>query len=144
MTKSTTPKAQHPRLPTIPSTTPYWRTQPSPLDEYRSSTRVPEIVDVAIIGSGFAGACVAYQLVTGTQSSPTSNSAAFPSIPSIAIFEARQACSGATGRNGGHTKIPPRSIAGFAKKYGNEAGLEFALYLKELHVQLKNCASTLR
>lgn len=125
----------HPRLPTKPSTTPYWRTQPSNLDDFRSSETVPHIVDVAIIGSGLSGACAAYHLLTGT---PTSATAA----PSIAIFEARQACSGATGRNGGHTKLPARAVAAFATKYGPAAALDFAVFLREQMRQMKECAES--
>ncbi|CZR67624.1 related to oxidoreductase [Phialocephala subalpina] len=124
----------HPRLPTKPSTTPYWRTQPSPLDSFRSSDTAPEIVDVAIIGSGLSGACVAYHLLSDPASSITN--------PTIAIFESRQACSGATGRNGGHTKLAPRFIASHGSKYGPAAALEFALFLKELIGEMKECAES--
>lgn len=55
----------------------------------------PAECDIVIIGAGYAGASVAYHLVEDN-----------PSPPSIMILEARQACSGATGRNGEfHTHI---------------------------------------
>lgn len=124
----------HPRIPNKPSTTPYWRTQPSALDDFRLSEIPPVIVDVAIIGTGISGACVAYHLLADERTSATS------SIPSIAIFEAREACSGATGRNGGHTKLSPRAIAAFASKYGPAAGLDLALMIHEVMQQMKACA----
>lgn len=125
----------HPRIPKEPSTTPYWRLQPSPLDDFRSSDTVPKIVDVAIIGSGFSGAATAYHLLTET---PPKTAA-----PTIAIFEARQACSGATGRNGGHTKLAPRPIAGWATKYGPGVALNLAIFLKDQMHAIKACAESI-
>lgn len=76
------------------STIPFWRTEPSPLDTYRSTPDLPSEVDIAIIGSGMSGVSIAYHLLKS--SSPPG---------SILLLEARQLCSGATGRNGGHTKL---------------------------------------
>ncbi|MAB91712.1 MAG: FAD-dependent oxidoreductase, partial [Planctomycetes bacterium] len=45
-----------------------------------------------IVGSGITGAITAYKLL---QEKPGA---------SIVVLEARQACSGATGRNGGHCR----------------------------------------
>ncbi|KAH8745162.1 hypothetical protein BGZ57DRAFT_712595, partial [Hyaloscypha finlandica] len=83
----------HSRLPKATSTTRYWRRQPHALDEFCSSETVLSIIDVAVIGGSLSGACTAYYLLAGTEASPTA-------APSIVIFEAQQACSGATGRNG--------------------------------------------
>ncbi|KAF8857855.1 hypothetical protein BDZ45DRAFT_592156 [Acephala macrosclerotiorum] len=113
---------------------PQTRILASPLDDFRSSEAVPEMVDVVIIGSGLSGACAAYQLLAGTPNTSTP--------PTIAIFEARQACSGTTGRNGGHMKLTPRVTASFASKYGPAAALEFALFVKELIGKMKECGES--
>jgi len=72
-------------------TTPYWLSQPHELASFRSSDQVPEDCDVAIIGTGMAGVTTAYHILSGLNQS---------SRPKVVLLEARQACSGATGRNG--------------------------------------------
>lgn len=79
-------------FPSPKSTLPFWRTEPHDLDSHRSTPELPESCDIAIIGAGYAGAATAYHLLDSSAASP----------PSILILEAREACSGATGRNGGH------------------------------------------
>ena len=71
------------------STLPFWRTDLHRLDDHRSTEHLPAECDVLIMGAGYAGVTTAYHLLDGN-SSP----------PSIVILEARQACSGATARNG--------------------------------------------
>ena len=61
-------------------------------------------MDIAIIGSGMSGVSVAYHLLK-TKEISTSSPQAPKEIPTILLLEARQLCSGATGRNGGHTKL---------------------------------------
>ena len=70
-------------------TTPFWRTEPRALDSHRSTADLPSECDVLIIGAGFSGASLAHYLYEDN-----------PSPPSVVILEAREACSGATGRNG--------------------------------------------
>jgi len=77
-------------LPVPNATTPYWRTELHPLDEHRSTEQLPVKCDIAIIGAGLSGVATAYHLVE----------MAGPNPPSIVLLEARQVCSGATGRNG--------------------------------------------
>ena len=67
----------------------FWRTEPHGLENYRSTSNLPEACDVLIIGAGFSGASTAYHLLDNN-----------PSPPSMVILEARSVCSGATGRNG--------------------------------------------
>ncbi|KAF2093567.1 FAD dependent oxidoreductase [Rhizodiscina lignyota] len=116
------------RLPVPSSTTPFWRACPLPLDDHRSTKTLPEIVDIAIIGAGMSGACTAYHLLKNNTEPP-----------SIVIFEARQACSGATGRNGGHSKISPVTLANFHKAQGAEAAAELATFHRTLLSELKAC-----
>lgn len=76
-------------LPHPKSTLPFWRTDLHELDTYRSTKILPSECDVLIIGAGYAGVTTAYHLLDGNLTPP-----------SIVILEARQACSGATARNG--------------------------------------------
>ncbi|MCJ1399914.1 hypothetical protein MMC11_003117 [Xylographa trunciseda] len=81
-----------PGLPRTNPTISYWQDPPSSLAKYRTTQDLPTSVSVLIIGSGITGSSIAYNLLS--QRSP----------PSTLLLEARTACSGATGRNGGHTK----------------------------------------
>jgi hypothetical protein len=76
-------------LPVPNSTLSFWRTELHQIDDHRSTKDIPTDCDVLIIGAGYCGASTAYHLMNEN-----------PSPPSIVILEARQACSGATGRNG--------------------------------------------
>ncbi|TVY85983.1 Gamma-glutamylputrescine oxidoreductase, partial [Lachnellula willkommii] len=102
------------------STTPYWRTELDPLDEHRSTEELPVWCDILIIGGGYAGIAAAYHLLCSEESEGRE-------IPSIVLLEARQACSGATARNGGHLKPAVYSrLPDFIAKYGAETASEYA------------------
>ncbi|OTA85205.1 hypothetical protein M434DRAFT_400225 [Hypoxylon sp. CO27-5] len=77
------------------ATVPYWRMGLHELDSHRSTPELPRKQDIVVIGAGFAGAALAYYLLKDQLPSDK---------PSITILEAREACSGATGRNGGHLR----------------------------------------
>ena len=81
-----------PDLPHAYPTASFWQDPPSQVATHQSTPDLPATVPVIIIGSGITGASIAYNLLS--QANP----------PSILMLEARGACSGATGRNGGHTK----------------------------------------
>ncbi|KAJ4287420.1 hypothetical protein N0V88_007692 [Collariella sp. IMI 366227] len=66
----------------------YWQNPPDALADHRTTPELPSSADTVIIGSGITGAAVAWHLLE----------AGCPGS-SILILEARQACSGATGRN---------------------------------------------
>lgn len=80
-------------FPAVNSTASFWRSNPGPIDEHRSTESLPATADIVIIGAGYAGAAIAHHLIKKSErhDRPT---------PSVVIFEAREACSGATGRNG--------------------------------------------
>jgi glycine/D-amino acid oxidase-like deaminating enzyme len=101
-------------LPIENPTRSYWiEAAESPLRNFRSSLKLPEETDVAIIGSGYAGVATAYwihkvrdyklcidsHLLTRPQY--TANS---PKEPAITLLEARDICGSATGRNGGQLR----------------------------------------
>lgn len=77
--------------PTLPRTNPtvsYWQADPDAIADLQSTPKLPESADVVIIGSGISGAAIAFDLLQRDASL------------NIVMLEARQACSGATGRNG--------------------------------------------
>ncbi|KAM5385718.1 hypothetical protein ACJZ2D_000917 [Fusarium nematophilum] len=73
----------------------FWRTDPGHLDNFRSTPELPEEADIVVIGAGYAGAAIVTHIFGGVESR---------SKPSILVLEARELCSGATGRNGSHLK----------------------------------------
>src|ERR1035438_389693 len=84
-------------LPRANPTISYWQDPPDPeVADYLSgnvesrSRILPETADILIIGSGITGSCIAYNLLQDRQNRGKK----------IVMLEARQACSGATGRNG--------------------------------------------
>jgi glycine/D-amino acid oxidase-like deaminating enzyme len=92
--KESVRKSLDPGLPRENPTQSSWQIPPDLLQNYRSSETLPTgILDVVIIGSGFSGTSVAWHLLHGDD------------IPrqtrlSTLMLEARDVCSGATGRNG--------------------------------------------
>ncbi|MCJ1428106.1 hypothetical protein MMC29_006014 [Sticta canariensis] len=79
-------------LPPQNPTSSYWQDPPSPLSARRTTPSLPSTASIVIVGSGITGASLAYYILKQ------------PNPPSVLMLEARSACSGATGRNGGHTK----------------------------------------
>ncbi|GAP88120.1 putative FAD dependent oxidoreductase [Rosellinia necatrix] len=96
-------------LPVPNPTTPYWRTDLHPLDSHRSTENLPAECDVLIIGAGISGVSVAYHL-------SQAEAAGTDPATSIVLLEARQVCSGATGRNGGHVKAKAGTIFKLAEQ----------------------------
>lgn len=80
------------------STSPFWLRDPHPELARCQSSTPPEEADVVIIGSGITGASIARTLLQ--DSSPQCSHT--PGYPVVIMLEARDLCSGATGRNGGH------------------------------------------
>ncbi|KAI2643149.1 FAD dependent oxidoreductase [Xylaria nigripes] len=76
-------------LPSPNSTHSYWHRDPSKkLWHHRTTEDLPATADVLVVGSGISGAFAARELVAGGRR--------------VTMLEAREACWGATGRNGGH------------------------------------------
>ncbi|KAI1328711.1 FAD dependent oxidoreductase [Xylariaceae sp. FL0255] len=76
-------------LPTPSFTYSYWHRNPSKkLFGHRTTTELPNRTEIIVIGSGITGAFAANELVSGGKD--------------VVMLEAREACWGATGRNGGH------------------------------------------
>ncbi|CAK7201952.1 hypothetical protein SEUCBS139899_004668 [Sporothrix eucalyptigena] len=80
-------------LPSDNPSTSYWLQDPSPvLLGHRTTPELPDEVDVVVVGSGITGSFAADALFEEDNCSNKS----------VLLLEAREACSGATGRNGGH------------------------------------------
>lgn len=105
-------------LPCPDPTQSYWQDPPDEIADLRTSA-LPETSDVVIIGSGITGAGVALHLLGHeSESHPPQK---------IVMLEARQACSGATGRNGGHTKAASyRTFLGHTDASGTDAACQIA------------------
>ena len=80
---------KHRLVPTLPVPNPtrsYWHTtHPNPLVSHRTTPTLPSTAPVIVIGSGISGAFCAREL-------------AAQGIKDILVLEARDICSGATGR----------------------------------------------
>ncbi|KAI0420843.1 FAD dependent oxidoreductase [Xylaria grammica] len=105
-------------LPRANPTQSYWQLDVDDIADLCSTESLPDRADTVIIGSGITGAAVAFNLL--------SNGAR-----DLVMIEARQACSGATGRNGGHTKAA--SYISFLH-HQHEHGTEMAAKIARLEL----------
>jgi glycine/D-amino acid oxidase-like deaminating enzyme len=106
-------------LPVPNSTTSFWRARPHKLDNHRSSPDLPPTTDILIIGAGFSGVACAYYLTKDVPSP----------APSITLLEARELCSGASGRNGGHVKPDTYyNMPKYTELFGAEVAASIASY----------------
>lgn len=113
-----------PGFPTLNPSISYWQLPPNEHVANHQSPQLPTEADVVIIGSGISGTSVAWHLLmnnTGT-------------APRVAMLEARQACSGATGRNGGHIRPAPWSDYAEAKGRLNDSEVLKIARLRIAHV----------
>ena len=81
-------------LPVAKPLNSFWSLNKDDLSNHRSTDSFPGHSDVVIIGAGYSGVSMAYHLLKQAGEKPLS----------ITILEARDVCSGATGRNGGHLR----------------------------------------
>ncbi|TKA60646.1 hypothetical protein B0A49_03146 [Cryomyces minteri] len=102
-------------LPVANPTQSYWQNPPSDIADHRTTEALPSSADYVVVGSGISGACVAYNLLLRRPAAR------------VVILEARRACSGATGRNGGHTKAASyRSFAAHERAHGAAEAVKIA------------------
>ncbi|KAH8111433.1 FAD dependent oxidoreductase [Phellopilus nigrolimitatus] len=112
-----------PGLPVANPTVSFWHDVPSPIASHRPHS-LPEYADVVIIGSGITGTSVARTLFR--EGSDEFN---------VVMLEARDACSGATGRNGGHIKPPlHHDYLDLKKKHGAEQAAKLIRF-RLMHVR---------
>ena len=107
---------QSPGLPNPKPTNSYWLKDP-PFPELVnvSSSKLPKTADVAIIGSGIAGAAIARSLLHERRRRNIDTD------EKVVVLEARELCSGATARNGGHIKPSPyEAFSLFSKNHSKD------------------------
>lgn len=118
-----------PGLPAKNSTKPFWLTEPCKISKLRSPWP-KETVDIAVIGSGITAASLVNTLYRKQ-----------PDLK-ITIVEARDLCSGATGRNGGHIKaMSPGSWFDRKEKFGVQEAVRIMEYE---HSHVREIASCVR
>ncbi|KAH7309817.1 FAD dependent oxidoreductase [Stachybotrys elegans] len=100
----------------------FWQTAPGHLDNHRSSAALPVESDIVIIGAGYSGASLVTHLLDNQGSQKKT----------ILVLEARQLCSGATGRNGGHLKP---DVYNLCSSVSDTHGLEAAVEIAEFELQ---------
>ncbi|KAJ5225270.1 hypothetical protein N7468_006495 [Penicillium chermesinum] len=106
-----------PGVPNDSTTSSFWLKDPHPRFADQISQPLPQTADVVIIGSGITGASIARTLLQNRAKSNPPN----PSHPAVAVLEARDICSGATGRNGGHILETADEYAELVDLHGEEA-----------------------
>ena len=128
-------------LPLPNPTISYWQDPPSSIATLCSSPSLPTVVDTVIVGSGITGASVALHLLRDDDDDTLHPSRSTPSS-SVLMLEARTACSGATGRNGGHTKCASyRSFLDNVNTVGEAEATQIARFeyscMKAMHAYAK-------
>lgn len=78
----------------------FWRSEIGHLDDHRTTQALPDECDILIIGAGYSGGSILTHLLSQDELGSQK----------VLVLEARQLCSGATGRNG-------TDLAGFFATY---------------------------
>ena len=108
--------------PVAPATQPYWFETPHPQFASPKDEELPHEVDVVIVGSGITGASVARHLLRSSKDTGLE-------LPRVAMLEAREVCSGATGRNGGHVnEVGYSDYIHLSELYGREAAAKITKF----------------
>lgn len=104
---------QDPGLPVANPTSSYWQQPPHKSISDIQSPSLPDSADVVIIGTGITGCSIARQLLYKSDELH------------VVMLDARNICSGATGRNGGHVKaVPEISYSALVPVIGKERAQE--------------------
>ncbi|KAH6880443.1 FAD dependent oxidoreductase [Thelonectria olida] len=118
-----------PGFPVKNSTKPFWLTEPSKISKLRSPWT--ESADIVIIGSGMTAASLANTLYSKRADQK------------IVIVEARDLCSGATGRNGGHLKaMSPGSWFERKEQFGVQEAVRIMEYEHSHLEEMVSCIKT--
>ena len=119
-----------PTLPRSNPTSSYWQDPLHQISNHRTTRELPQSVSTIIIGSGITGASIAYNVLGK------------PDTSSVLMLEARTSCSGATGRNGGHTKAASyRAFLDNVQDQGEEEAAKIARFeyknIKAVHAFIR-------
>jgi hypothetical protein len=122
--------SQSPGLPNPEPSQTYWLSDPPYLELVDvSSPKLPQTADVAIIGSGIAGAAVARSLLHERRRRNTRPN------EKVVVLDVRQLCSGATARNGGHIKPSLyECFSRFSKHFAKDRAAALARF-QSLHIE---------
>ena len=108
---------QDPSLPVKNPTASYWQTPPREDLVGIQSENLPVTRDIVILGSGITSCSAAVELL---QADPGA---------SISIFEAREVCSGATGRNGGRINcVAVLDYDKYLHRFGHEEAVKIVRF----------------
>ncbi|KAJ0273822.1 hypothetical protein COL940_009666 [Colletotrichum noveboracense] len=100
-----------------------WQEPPHPTLATVQSHNLPSYADFVVIGSGITGCSVTKSLleneILGSGNNPSQ----------VVVLEARNLCSGATGRNGGQLVSPVgHTFAGLVERFGKATAIEMARF----------------
>ncbi|KAH8698743.1 FAD dependent oxidoreductase-domain-containing protein [Talaromyces proteolyticus] len=101
------------------TTSSFWLQTPHPTLSKIQLSNLPSSADTVIIGSGITGASVARTLLQCRERNSSIPSS--ENEPSVVMLEARDICSGATGRNGGHILETADDYVHLANDFGEDA-----------------------
>lgn len=105
---------------------------PNHLKNHHTTDILPNEIDVVIIGSGYSGTSVASNLLLNKNS-------LLHKKPSVLMLEARDVCSGATGRNGGHIRsFYHGAHKHFVDKVGEKMAAELVMFEHNELIKVKN------
>ena len=121
-----------PLLPVTNPTISYWQLPPDEKLFGIKSKQLPTQCDIAVIGSGVSACSVVQHLLTS----------GFPGI--ITVLEAREVCSGATGRNGGRLHVHAvQDFNKFRQMYGDEAAKKIIRFQLDHYDEMEAVARSL-
>src|SRR5688572_31938686 len=122
-----------PNLPREHPTTSLWQLPRHPRVGSIQSAVLPEEVDHVVIGSGIAGLGAVRTLLE----SPVAGR------QTVTLLEARNLCSGATGRNGGQlTRVPPTLYPLLSEYFGTEQAKKIFKYTVQGLEEMKALATS--
>lgn len=121
-----------PNLPREHSTTSLWQLLRHPQVGSIQSAALPEQVDHIVIGSGIAGLGAVRTLLESPEAGRQT----------VTVLEARNLCSGATGRNGGQlTRVPPTLFPILSESFGTEQAKKIFKYTVDGLQEMKQLAT---
>lgn len=127
----------------------YWIRNPHPLADLRSTPDLPQSRDFAVVGAGLAGVLTAYHILKALDAddhqhgNPGAQQEGKLGRPRVVLLDARRACEGATGRNGGHVKVQVNTLLGLksgSSERGEDIGEQrtnFQTYVGQVMQELK-------